>query len=124
MAAILIDTNIVIDVLRRREEAVGFIAGLTSQPSLSALTIAELFAGARRQEEEQAVRSFAAGSVVLDVTAELAEAAGTILRRYRPSHGLDIVDATIAATALAHGLRLVTRNRKHFPMLPDLVVPY
>jgi predicted nucleic acid-binding protein len=33
-------------------------------------------------------------------------------------------DALIAATARIHGVRLVTRNVRRFPMLDDLVVPY
>jgi predicted nucleic acid-binding protein len=124
MAGFLIDTDIIIDLLRRREAAIRFIAGLARKPIVSTLTIAELFAGAHRRSEEQAIRAFAVGSTPIDVTPELAEEAGHILRRYRPSHGLDIVDATVAATAIHHGLRLATRNRKHFPMLQDLLVPY
>jgi predicted nucleic acid-binding protein len=30
----------------------------------------------------------------------------------------------LAATALVRSLELMTLNRKHFPMLPDLAVPY
>ena len=47
-----------------------------------------------------------------------------MLRRYRGCHGLDLADALIAATALLHGLQLVTLNREHFPMLADLMMPY
>ena len=37
---------------------------------------------------------------------------------------LDFPDAVIAATAMHHGLELVTLNLKHFPMFPDLQRPY
>lgn len=33
-------------------------------------------------------------------------------------------DVLIAASAELSGARLVTLNRKHFPMLPDVLVPY
>ena len=124
MAEILIDTNIVVDLMRRHEGAIAFVVGLTRRPFLSTLTIAELFAGAHRRGEVQSIRAFVGGATAIDVDPDVAEEAGHILRRYRPGHGLDIVDATIAATAIHHGLRLATLNRKHFPMMTDLLVPY
>jgi len=124
VARILIDTNIVIDLMRRREGAIDFVVGLTEKPFLSTLTIAELFAGAHRRSEDQSIRNFVAGTMAIGVDAEIAEEAGHILRRYRPSHGLDIVDATVAATAICYQLQLATLNRRHFPMLEDLLVPY
>ena len=45
-------------------------------------------------------------------------------RQYRPSHGVGFADALLAATAPAHNATLVTLNAKHFPMLPDALVPY
>jgi predicted nucleic acid-binding protein len=35
-----------------------------------------------------------------------------------------LVDGLIAATARLHDLRVATHNRKHFPMLDDVIVPY
>ena len=42
--------------------------------------------------------------------------AGIYLRQFHRSHGLDIGDALIAATAAVHGCALWTRNHKHYPM--------
>jgi predicted nucleic acid-binding protein len=42
--------------------------------------------------------------------------AGEYLRRYRKSHAVELGDALIAASAVASGARLWTRNRKHYPM--------
>jgi predicted nucleic acid-binding protein len=44
---------------------------------------------------------------------------GEYLRRYRKSHALELGDALIAASAVASGRRLWTRNRKRYPM-PEL----
>lgn len=56
MANELLDTNILIDVLRNRREAVEYFTEL-SFPSVSAITVAELFAGVR-SDEEAIVRNF------------------------------------------------------------------
>ncbi len=50
--------------------------------------------------------------------------AGVFLRLYRSSHGLDMPDALIAATAEHHGLQLATLNVKRFPMFPKLKPAY
>ncbi len=45
-----------------------------------------------------------------------AEHAGRIRRTFGGSHGTDLVDAVLAATALERSVALVTDNRRHFPM--------
>ena len=45
-------------------------------------------------------------------------------REYGKSHGVGLADALIAATAEVVGAQLVTLNKKHFPMLDDVYVPY
>jgi predicted nucleic acid-binding protein len=56
------------------------------------------------------------------MTLEIADLAGELIRSYR-GRGIILsdADAIIAATALQHGLVLVTTNAKHFPM-PELVI--
>jgi PIN domain len=62
--------------------------------------------------------------LIYPVDLNIARLGGNYCRQYRHSHGVQIADALIAATARRHDARLVTRNTKHFPMLDDVVVPY
>ncbi|MBN1359825.1 MAG: PIN domain-containing protein [Sedimentisphaerales bacterium] len=44
-----------------------------------------------------------------------------LYRRWHPSHGADIHDCILAATALQTGGQIFTLNKKHFPM-PEVMV--
>ena len=52
----------------------------------------------------------------LGVDRAVAERAGRIAREF----GVRLPDALVAATAIEHGLGLVTRNRKHFDSIRGL----
>lgn len=126
MAAIgvLLDTCVLIDVLRGAEDAHRFLNFLRAVPAISAVSVAELFAGVKDRREENAVEAILAVSRVVAVNAAIARAAGQHLRHYAASHGLDVIDAIIAATAEQTGARLATLNLRHFPMFPRLKRAY
>ena len=42
------------------------------------------------------------------------------MKHYAPSHGLDAIDALVAATAKHHGRPLATLDVEHFPMRAGL----
>jgi predicted nucleic acid-binding protein len=123
MKRLLLDTCVLVDYLRNYAPAVEFISQLDDPPSISAMTVAELYVGVRNRREQARVESLIARLRVVATSADVARQGGTFRRDYR-SHGLDLIDALIAATARVHGARLVTRNAPHFPMLDDLLVPY
>jgi predicted nucleic acid-binding protein len=58
------------------------------------------------------------------VNGEIDRAGGLLKLGRGPSRGVGLADALIAATVQAHGLVPVTYNRKHFPMLDDVIKPY
>ena len=43
-----------------------------------------------------------------------------LIDAYALSHSLQLGDALIAATALEHGLTVLTANAKHFSAIPEL----
>ena len=124
----LIDTDILIDVSRGFPDAVAFLSQLhaTSIVRASMITAMELIVGCRNKAELRNVQSFLRTLVVLPVDESISQTAYNLMERYYLSHGLMIPDALIAATALAHGLTLFTKNTRHFQMIPSLVIirPY
>lgn len=120
---LLADTTLLVDLLRGRAEALEYLAGRTERVSISALVVAELFAGVR-PADELAVNRLLTLFDVFPVSPRSAQLGGVYRRRYGPTHGTSLIDALIAATAQIHGCRLVTHNRRHFPMMDDVIVPY
>jgi predicted nucleic acid-binding protein len=122
--SILLDTNILIDHLRGDGRAANFLEDLTAKPSASAVTLTELLAGSRSQREDRNIETLSQSVNFLPVDEAIARRAGQFAKHYHSSHGLDDLDALIAATAEHHGLKLATINVKHFPMLKGLKKAY
>jgi predicted nucleic acid-binding protein len=120
----LLDTCIVIDLLRRNKAAAAFLKTMAEPPSLSVISLTELIAGAKSRKEERVIEKVVATLRVLPVTEEVGRRAGEWVKHYGASHSVDIPDALIAATAEHHRLPLATLNLKHFPMFPKLKAPY
>jgi predicted nucleic acid-binding protein len=123
---LLIDTDVLIDYLRGRSEAISYVESLTAPLILSVITVAELYSGVREGEERAALDNFVSAFEVIPVNDEIAVQGGLYRRDYGKSHNVGLADAIIAATAVSRGATLVTLNRKHFPMLPAALVfvPY
>ncbi|MFN3842116.1 MAG: type II toxin-antitoxin system VapC family toxin [Rehaibacterium terrae] len=121
----LIDTN-VLSELRRREPDVNVSRWLAERPAttlhLSVLTLGELRKGIEALPESPRKRTlldwlevdlpgFFAGRI-LPVDAAVADRWGRLLASAsRPMHA---IDSLLAATAITHGLTLVTRNLRDF----------
>ncbi|HWF44457.1 MAG TPA: type II toxin-antitoxin system VapC family toxin [Candidatus Kapabacteria bacterium] len=113
----IVDTNILIDALRGKKEAIHFLESSDSGFSISVVSIAELFAGLRTDRERSELQAFLTTVEIYSVDQPIATLAGEYLKRYSKSHDLQIADALIAATASHSGEEFATLNTKHFPML-------
>lgn len=120
----LIDTDVLIDYLRGTPPAVAYLEAQQDHILLSAITIAELYAGVRDGRERKALAAFVSAFEVAPLDQAIAEKGGLYRRDYGKSHGTGLADALIAATAAVHQATLVTLNRKHFPMAARVFVPY
>jgi predicted nucleic acid-binding protein len=123
----LIDTDILIDHFHGHRAALNYLAQQIAQGemlAISVVTIAE-FSGGMRSGEEPRTERLLALFTVLDADETVALQAGHYLRQFRQSHGIELGDALIAASAKQVDAEIVTRNRKHYPMSDiSIVVPY
>jgi predicted nucleic acid-binding protein len=120
----LFDTDVLIDYLRGREQALTFVESLSECPTISVITVGELYSGVREGQERTILDQFITGLEIVPVDREMAIRGGLFRRDFLKSHKVEMADVLIAATSVVMGIPLVTLNRKHFPMLPDLIVPY
>jgi predicted nucleic acid-binding protein len=97
---------------------------ISVQLHVSAVTVAELSAGVLDGPERQSLDVFLTAFHIVPVDQAIAVQGGLFRRDYGKSHGVGLADAIIAASAVALQARLVTLNQRHFPMLPDIEVPY
>ena len=126
--SIVIDSDLFIDNLRGLRKAAEWLNSIRNSESFniyySALTEAEVLAGKdceAKEKEEKVIALLSIGKKML-VTNELAKVGGAVRRR----HGLNLVDAIIAATAIEVKAILCTRNLSDYRRIPGLKVsaPY
>jgi predicted nucleic acid-binding protein len=115
---------VLVDHLRAVVPATDYIAALEDQPACSEVSRIEIIQGLRSSERQEAEALFALIEWVA-VSEAIARRAGELGRRWRRSHsGIGVADLAIAATTEHLEASLVTCNVKHFPMFPELHVPY
>lgn len=121
---ILLDTNVLVDFLRGHPDAVAYVKAQADRVVLSAVVVAELYAGIRDNDELARLDDFLSLFRVIPITTELARSASLHKRDYHRSHGTGLADAMIAATAESEQAELKTFNVRHYPMLKGLKLPY
>jgi predicted nucleic acid-binding protein len=124
MTVFLLDTNVLVDALNGKHGRREWLRGLVLQGSRLAccvVTVAEVYAG-MLPHEAQRTEEFLSALVWYDATRQVAERAGRLRFEWaRKGVTLSLADTLLAATAIEHGLTLITGNRKHFPM-PELAL--
>lgn len=124
--SVLIDTSVLIDVLRGHAAATKVLrdARLAGPLHASELTRLEILAG-MRPAEAGATRALLEIIDWRPLDGQIAEMAGELGRQWLPGNrGIDAADLAIAATAVVLEVPLLTRNVKHFPMFAGLAAPY
>ena len=124
----LIDTDWVIDYMHQIPRVVDRVTELTPDGlSLSVVTLGELYDGVQGdidpRQSERELGDFLERVELLDLDEETARIFGRERRRLRAQGNLiGDLDLFIGATALRHGLTLLTNNRRHFERLEGIVI--
>jgi predicted nucleic acid-binding protein len=120
---LLVDTDVMIWHLRGYAQATRRLDQIEAL-TLSAVTYLELLQGMRNKTELTAVQKMLQqrAAVLLPVSESITQRAIALMESLTLSHGLQLGDALIAATALDHGLPLLTGNIKHFAAIEGLKV--
>jgi len=121
---ILVDSDILVDFFRGRKNAVDFINNYSDRIILSAIGVAELFAGVKGDKEKVVLEDFFSIFPVIPVSRQIAKRGGLYKSSYGKSHGIGLADAVIPATAESENAELKTLNIKHYPMFKGLRPAY
>ncbi len=118
------DADVVIWLLRGHAAALALFERTVSEPgaamSMSAIQRAEIVMHMKPGEEAATLELLSLFHTE-PVTDEVVDLAATFYRLWRSSHGIDVNDAILAATAALTGGRIITLNTKHYPM-PGIAV--
>src|SRR6185503_9507847 len=113
----LLDTDILIWILRNRKDIVEKVSQLkeSSTMTTSVISIAEIYKNIF-PSELTTTEDFLEQHIILSVDQKIAKIAGLYWQQYNKQFkNLSLADCLIAATANVNNLTLVTLNAKHFP---------
>lgn len=119
----LVDTDVLIWHLRGYAQATRRLDRLDAL-TLSVVSYLELVQGMRNRGELVALKLMLERrrASVLPLNEAITQRAVTLMESLTLSHGLQMADALIAATALESGLSVLTGNVKHFSAIDALKV--
>lgn len=114
----LIDTDVLIWVLRGNKEYVKYLQEIKDKAplSISTITIAEIYKNIFPSEIVK-TENFIQEFLVWDVTSVIAKQGGLYWQQFsKQLKNLNLTDCLIAATANVNEATLISLNTKHFPM--------
>ncbi len=127
MKTYFLDTSVIIDYLRGKEEVVGLINSLNGKLTSSYICLSELYEGIYRSKNKNAestVLEFFSGlSKTYGLNQKIDKEFGNLRKNLKQKGEIiEDLDIFIAATCLIYNLSLVTINKKHFLRIKGLDV--
>ena len=114
MEKIVLDTNILIEVLKGNETIVQKLESSNFSFCISSITVMELYYGALNKAELFNLKKFVNLFTVIEVDENISSISTELIFEYAKSHNLTIPDSLIASTAISKNLKLYTLNLKDF----------
>ena len=123
----LLDTDVLVDLLRGHPPAVAWLAGLGATTlGLPGLVAMELLQGCQDLTDQQRVQGYLQRFTFYWPAAADCERAYHYFAVYRLTHNLGLLDALIGETDVGLGQPLATFHVKHYGVIPGLqtIQPY
>ena len=117
---IVLDTNILIEILKGDRKTIDTVESLTEQLSISSITVMELYYGALNKTELNKLEKFVSLFHIIHIDEHISRMATKLIKRYAKRHSLDIPDSLIASTALLNDAMLLTYNKKDFKYIEGM----
>ena len=119
----VIDTDVLIWYMKGNKNAYKTIRN-SGNFFISVVTYMELVQGMRNKNELNNLRRalHAWNSKILYISEEISVKAMFFVEQHYLSHSIQLADALIGATAVAHGLPILTGNDKHYRTLKHIQV--
>jgi hypothetical protein len=120
---VLIDTDVLIWYMKGNEKAYSVIER-SKHFSISVVTYIELVQGMRNKRELRDLRKAlqAWDSKIIYISEEISVKAMFFVEQHFQSHSMLLADALIGATAIVHGLPILTGNEKHYKILKEIEI--
>ena len=122
MEKIVLDTNILIEVLKGNETIVQKLESSNFSFCISSITVMELYYGALNKAELFNLKKFVNLFTVIEVDENISSISTELIFEYAKSHNLTIPDSLIASTAISKNLKLYTLNLKDFKYIDGLML--
>ncbi len=117
MQTVIVDTDVAIDYLRGHEYAKELMLFLWNADIayLSILSVYELYAG-MRDDEQESTENFINACNIEPLSRGITKKAGELYRHHRKQGTtMTSLDCLINATAVVNGHKIATMNIKHYP---------
>ncbi|MDP2666319.1 MAG: PIN domain-containing protein [Candidatus Diapherotrites archaeon] len=125
----ILDTNVLIDLLKGRKEAIAKLSELEEKGvvlSTTTISVFELYRGLREISNHEKITQISKLLESLDVylfDKESARDGGMMLAKLeREGKGIDTEDTMIAGIAKTHQKKILTRDTNHFARIPDIAI--
>jgi hypothetical protein len=119
----LIDTDVIIWYMRGNQKALKSLEKYTNF-AISVVTYMELVQGMRNKNElaslRKALKSW--NTKIIYITEEISSKAMFYVEQHYLSHSLQLADALIGATAVSHGIALLTGNAMHYKIVKEIEI--